>query len=399
MDYVIKPTDDHFDLITATRAMLRKCPVTWIPHHVKGHQDDDPNATLDLWALLNIEMDDQAKLHWAETATLPRTIQHTISGEPWTLWHKDQNICVKLKAKIHTTTRGQACLDYWTKRGKFGQGTYSDVDWVATGQAMKKVSIPRRQWVSKHTSGFCGTSKMMLLWRQRATDLCPGCLTVQEDATHVWQCQDQVWKKAIGALKLWLLEQQTEPGIIRVLCAKLLAWQSGSTEQIPIGTFEGLPAVVQRQDEIGWQSLLEGRPALGWSEAQQRYFEGLGSRRTGLRWLTALIQKLWDIAWDMWDHRNRVLHETEHSVAHELQTQQITDQFLLGAAGLPRKARALFSKGLQHLLRQQPAYKTAWLIRIHAARARTERRNVQHNDNYNLERDVMRRWLQVPTNN
>jgi hypothetical protein len=56
-------------------------------------------------------------------------------------------------------------------------------------------------------------------------------------------------------------------------------------------------------------------------------------------------------------------------------------------------------KGLQHLLRQQPAYKTAWLIRIHAARARTERRNVQHNDNYNLERDVMRRWLQVPTNN
>jgi hypothetical protein len=37
--------------------------------------------------------------------------------------------------------------------------------------------------------------------------------------------------------------------------------------------------------------------------------------------LTALIQKLWDVAWDMWDHRNRVLHDQEHSVARDLQIQ------------------------------------------------------------------------------
>jgi hypothetical protein len=32
-------------------------------------------------------------------------------------------------------------------------------------------------------------------------------------------------------------KQRTEPGIIRVICAKLLAWQSGSTEEIQVGTF------------------------------------------------------------------------------------------------------------------------------------------------------------------
>jgi hypothetical protein len=72
-----------------------------------------------------------------------------------------------------------------------------------------------------------------------------------------------------------------------------------STEQIPVGTFHSLPAVVQKQDEVGLQYLLEGRPSLGWSEVQQRYYEWIGSRRSGLGWLTALIQKLWDIAWDM----------------------------------------------------------------------------------------------------
>jgi hypothetical protein len=65
-------------------------------------------------------------------------------------------------------------------------------------------------------------------------------------------------------------------------------------EEIPVGTFYSLPAVVQKQDDVGWQSLLEGRPSLGWSEVQQRYYDWVGSRRSGLRWLTALIQKLWD---------------------------------------------------------------------------------------------------------
>jgi hypothetical protein len=55
-------------------------------------------------------------------------------------------------------------------------------------------------------------------------------------------------------------------------------------------------------------AILSGRPSpVGWSEVQHRYYEFLDSRRTGLRWLTALIQKLWDVAWDMWDHRNRAL--------------------------------------------------------------------------------------------
>jgi hypothetical protein len=36
----------------------------------------------------------------------------------------------------------------------------------------------------------------------------------------------------------------------------------------------------------------------------------------------------------MWDNRNRVLHETEHSVARDLQIQQITAEFDMGPAGL-----------------------------------------------------------------
>jgi hypothetical protein len=52
--------------------MLQQCPVKWIPHHVLGHQDDDSDAFLDRWTTLNIEMDEDAKVHWAETVDKPR---------------------------------------------------------------------------------------------------------------------------------------------------------------------------------------------------------------------------------------------------------------------------------------------------------------------------------------
>jgi hypothetical protein len=148
----------------------------------------------------------------------------------------------------------------------------------------------------------------MLLWKKRATALCPRCLLEVEDATHVWQCQDpralNVWTQAIANLETWMQKQRTEPGI-RVICAKLL-WQSGSTEEIQVGTFtlfrRWFRNRMRSDGNPFWKAL-----SVGWSEVQHRYYEFLDSRRTGLRWLTALIQKLWDVAWDMWDHRNRAL--------------------------------------------------------------------------------------------
>jgi hypothetical protein len=42
--------------------------------------DDDSDAFLDRWTLN--EMDEDAKVHWAETVDKPRYRQFTISGNP-----------------------------------------------------------------------------------------------------------------------------------------------------------------------------------------------------------------------------------------------------------------------------------------------------------------------------
>jgi hypothetical protein len=104
IDYVAKPTAPHFDLFTATRAILQQFPVKWIPHHIHGRQDDDPDAFLDRWATLDIEMDGDAKVHGAETVDKPRSRQFTIFGEPSALWLKDKHICMNLHSTLHTAT-------------------------------------------------------------------------------------------------------------------------------------------------------------------------------------------------------------------------------------------------------------------------------------------------------
>jgi hypothetical protein len=47
-----------------------------------------------------------------------------------------------------------------------------------------------------------------------------------------------------------------------------------------------------------------------WKVVQQCYFEWLRKHNTGKKWATALIQKVWEVLWDMWDHRNKVRLKT-----------------------------------------------------------------------------------------
>jgi hypothetical protein len=51
-----------------------------------------------------------------------------------------------------------------------------------------------------------------------------------------------------------------------------------------------------------------------WQATQQIYFARIGSSRSPKRWTIALIQKLWEVAWNMWEHRNGILHDKEQSI-------------------------------------------------------------------------------------
>ena len=189
----------------------------------------------------------------------------------------------------------------------------------------------------------------------------------------------------------------TDPNIVEGLLQQLRQWRTGTVTPDEFETTPDTQTAFDNQDGIGWQALLEGAPAKGWSDAQQRYYDALGRRNTGERWLTAIIQKLWDVAWDLWDHRNNVLHKKDDGVLRQQLQTDIREQVNLGSSTVTAQARPLLRQRLAVLLTARTEVQKAWLLRVVNARARFLRRHTEVLGGYHRERVLMRRFLRRAT--
>jgi hypothetical protein len=107
----------------------------------------------------------------------------------------------------------QQALAYWRDKPRIGKN-FNTVDWDIIGGAMKKVSLSRQLWISKHVTGFSATGNNMLRRKARSTAQCPRC-NYNETPEHVWTCRDSdasaTWEKSLAKLKSWLQENLTHP--------------------------------------------------------------------------------------------------------------------------------------------------------------------------------------------
>ena len=260
--------------------------------------------------------------------------------------------------------------------------------------AMKALPLQQQQWVSKHVSGFCGVGKMMKLWKKWPDSSCPRCGEAIEDSAHVWQCQEtnflDVWDKSIENLRQWMISNQTQPGIQAAICSGLQAWKH-NTERPPVASwFARLQEALKMQDQLGWQALLEGCFSTKWQGVQQLYYVWMGIRKTGRCWLSTLIQKLWEVAWDQWEHRNGYVHvKGSNAIMLQKVRSEIRIQFHQGQQMLPECDHQQFNHTLQSLL--DAPIGQQWLANVQAARQRSLRRNCQE---FRPEREFLNRWMQ-----
>jgi len=104
----------------------------------------------------------------------------------------------------------------------------------------------------------------------------------------------------------------TDPDLQALLLLLLDNWRFDRTLSADLPPY--LKDLAQKQALLSGNRLLEGWLRPDWQWYQQRYYCRIWSKRNGRRWLVAVIQKLWDTAWDLWDHRNNVLHEQDSTL-------------------------------------------------------------------------------------
>ena len=109
-----------------------------------------------------------------------------------------------------------------------------------------------------------------------------------------------------------------------------------------------------------------------WQLHQARYYTRIGSRRTSLRWATAVIHKLLLVSWDLWQYRNDRLHSAawpRDLALHHSLNDQIDSEFALGSASLEESSRYLIDSRSQATLRGSSIdAKRNWLSSVTAAR-------------------------------
>jgi hypothetical protein len=119
---------------------------------------------------------------------------------------------------------------------------------------------------------------------------------------------------------------------------------------------------------------------------------------TGRQWMIAILSKLWDIAWDMWQHRNHIKHNTLHpkkQLEMEIIGQQVKEMYAKGAKELLTRDRTLFQKSLATILKGSGNEQEQWITSVTLAQYRAAAATTEREASMNNERSLMENWLGI----
>ena len=129
-----------------------------------------------------------------------------------------------------------------------------------------------------------------------------------------------------------------------------------------------------------------------WAPAQHQIYLALGKKNTGLRWVSQLIRKLLDMAWDQWEHRCGIATGKETTARHLRINRAVEEVLTAGPGNLVGRDRRLFLHPAR-IRALPPSKKEGWLANVDAAFRRREYREEQRRHSLRSERSVMRAWL------
>jgi len=191
----------------------------------------------------------------------------------------------------------------------------------------------------------------MTHWQLGSQVKCPRCLCPKEDEAHVMWCPVESamleWKKALEQLDNWMQATKTNLQLWQDILARLCQWHDDEADAGVLMDGSEPSAV---QVSIGWGLALEGCVVGRWREEQDNFWKACKSRKSSKCWTMTLITKLMTTAWDMWQHWNKALHESEvnwQEIIKDAINQQISQVYEQGCNHLPREVWPLMKSFLQ----------------------------------------------------
>jgi len=185
----------QFDMISGIQGYIQVSTIEYLPFHIKGHQDSKKKMEdLSRLELLNVEVDWMVKDYRAEKydndiVKQRRYYKYVMPMRMWKISFMGTRVINKVVPFLRESIEGGKAAEYWvTNKHRFTKESFFLVDWETNKKAMGSVNLSRRHWVTKFKSGFCGTGRMMKIWRQRVIDNYTRYGAANEDTPNILQC-------------------------------------------------------------------------------------------------------------------------------------------------------------------------------------------------------------------
>ena len=306
----------QFDLISSTAQVWSESGIEVTPVHVHGHRDDTGDD-LNRLEKMNVEMDGLAKETLSKFILSGRNlpVRSRIRPGMGSVFVGTTEIHSKLQGTLEWHIQATKMELYWLRRRPCFKS--EPPDWYAYERARKEAPFYTRHFISKWSSGFLPTNKVMVRRKERTFTKCHMCGHYMEDNLHVATCwhraSRKVWKGLLTELERWLDDKQTEAILKELIIDGLSQWRD--KPHADRDYFCYLDLKIRRSARAihkrGWLTLLEGFLDPMWKHRQQAYYNLLESRRSGQRWAIDLTRQLWNMLLQLWLHRNRALHDRD----------------------------------------------------------------------------------------
>ena len=379
-----------WDLLMANRQLISEVKeIIELSHfYVRGHQNKGCTV-LGLEETLNTWADEIAGVRRLQAERMDNPfIDRTISGGTWILCIDGIRCVNNCTEAIKHRVDGKPLLDK-VQAQRFPNISVDLIDWKPLGAALQELQGTERRWIAQGASRNAPVGVNMLVRKHWTNDKCPRC-GAQETHHHILHCPEapNIWARSVRRLYLWLLQQRTDPALADVLRKELLCWHSYKepTHRIPLR----LKEAINQQRLIGWDETIYGCFSKLWAPIQDKYYRSINDDRSGSRWLTQLVKKIWMIAWDQWEHRNGVLHDDKAIRTRAKLYSDVRVEYLRGCTDFRKSAKALFQTPLQDLLTRKQHYLEHWLARV-----QSERNQLNNDPNIGIlrrQRALMERW-------
>jgi len=260
--------------------------------------------------LYNVDVDHRAKCMLAEIMDKPH-IEHHHLESTWKVFHQDVPIVSKLDKGLYESIGYSKMKHYYIRKGYIKEDVIDLIDWDSQYKAIKGLGLERRRWVTKFVTNTFGNGKMMKIWGLRESDECPHCGRADEDNRHILTYPSdrafQRWEKSMGDLNTYMKGKNSKHRVVTLILEALSAWRDSRPLQQKLYERSELSrAAVEEQTRIGWDNFVLGR----WSKLWGKLFRSMYEKATTKQLTpTLMIRQMYYICFNMWDKRNKVLHD------------------------------------------------------------------------------------------